>query len=105
MFFLIVIIILLIVWATNEVSSGNHFRDDSQSIRVGMTTREVVNIMGNPSYTKEFPDGTYEFVYEKSEWKGFFRGGTIVRRMECVFSDEDILISIGKNANCDLSGW
>ena len=70
-----------------------------------MTAKEVYEIMGQPSFVKNHEDGSFEFVYEKSEWKGFFRGGTATRRMEIVFSKDEIVISIGKNANCDDSGW
>ena len=89
----------------STVQSGNNFRDASQKVCVGMTNDQVKTLIGDPTFTKTFTDGSYEYVYEKSEWKGFFRGGTQTRRMECVFSADNILISVGKNANCDRSGW
>ena len=104
MLVIIIVVVVIIVFA-NIVKSGNDFRDASQRIHIGMTNQEVIYIMGSPSFTKQFPDGTYEYVYEKSEWKGMFRGGTQTRRMECVFSSDNILVSIGKNANCNRSGW
>ena len=101
----IIIIVILVIVCVNMVKSGNNFRDSSQRLCVGMTNRDVINIMGAPSFTKEYPNGSYEYIYEKSEWKGVFRGGTQTRRMECVFSSDNILVSIGKNANCNRSGW
>ena len=101
----IILLIIVIVIMVNMVKSGNKFRDDSQKIQIGMTAQDVVIIMGSPSYTKKHADGSYEYIYEKSEWKGMFRGGTQTRRMECVFSSEHILISVGKNNNCNRSGW
>ncbi len=99
------ILIFCVVWMVNTVQSGNKFRDSSRMISVGMTVDEVTSIMGTPSFQKNHENGSFEFVYEKSEWKGFFRGGTAVRRMEIVFSSDGIVISVGRNENCDRSGW
>lgn len=96
---------IFIVIIAVAVSSGNKFRDGSRQIAVGMTEDEVESIMGAPSFTKQHQDGSYEFIYEKSEWKGVLRGGTQTRRMEVVFSSEHKVISVGRNANCDKSGW
>jgi len=101
----IIILAVIIVLIVNMVKSGNAFRDASQRICIGMTNVQVIGVMGQPSFTKNHPDGSYEYIYEKSEWKGMFRGGTQTRRMECVFSSSNVLISIGKNDNCDRSGW
>lgn len=101
----LVILVIGIICAVNIVKSGNSFRDNSQKLCVGMQERDVVIIMGQPSFVKHHQDGSYEYVYEKSEWKGMFRGGTQTRRMELVFSSDNIVISIGKNSNCDRSGW
>lgn len=67
--------------------------------------QEVESIMGKPTYTKSYSDNSIEYVYEKSEWKGYMRGGTKTRRMEIIFSKDKKVISIGKNSNCDMSGW
>ena len=72
----ILLIVVLVVYISQTVSDGNAFRDNSQKIYVGMTSAEVVNIMGDPSFKKRYQDGSFEFVYERSEWKGFWRGGT-----------------------------
>lgn len=101
----LLLLIVGVIIAVNVVKSGNQFRDSAQKLCIGMTTQEVVLIMGAPSYTKQHSDGSYEYIYEKSEWKGIFRGGTQTRRLECVFSPQNTLISIGKNANCNRSGW
>ena len=101
----IILLVVFIVVIIAVVSSGNKFRDGSRQIGVGMTEDEVINIMGRPSFTKQHQDGSYEFVYEKSEWKGMLRGGTQTRRMEVVFSSDKKVISVGRNANCDRSGW
>ena len=103
-FYLFIIIILIIVGA-NAVKSGNKFRDSQKQLVVGMSTQQVLEIMGQPSYVKNHENGSYEYIYEKSEWKGVYRGGTKTRRVECVFSSQNILISIGRNKNCDMSGW
>ena len=104
---MIYVILLIVLFAVliAAATSGNKFRDNSRRIVVGMTENEVVSIMGTPSFTKQHQDGSYEFVYEKGEWKGVFRGGTQTRRMEIVFNSEKRVISIGRNANCDKSGW
>ncbi len=99
------ILIVIIVWGHNQVTTGNQFRDNSRKIQVGMSAKEVYEIMGQPTFVKQHENESFEFVYEKSEWKGFFRGGTATRRMEIVFSKDEIAISIGKNEHCDESGW
>lgn len=103
--FIIAIIIAIFVVLGKQVASGNKFRDSSQKITIGMTTQEVEEIMGMPTYKKNHNDKSIEYIYEKSEWKGWIRGGTKVRRMEIVFSPDKKVISIGKNSNCDMSGW
>lgn len=100
-----IILIIAVIIMISVVKSGNNFRDNAQKIQVGMTEKQVLEIMGNPSFVKHHQDGSYEYVYEKSEWKGALRGGTKTRRMECVFSSSGYLISVGKNDNCDMSGW
>lgn len=104
MFWLIVIVIIIVV-CVSVVKSGNNWRDNSKQIENGMSSKEVILIMGQPSFTKQHQDGSYEYIYEKSEWKGFFRGGTKTRRMEIVFNSNDQVISVGRNSNCDMSGW
>ena len=103
--FPVFIAILLVAWMVESVKSGNEFRDCCKKIEVGMSIDKVLEIMGKPSFVKQHQDGSYEAVYEKSEWKGFFRGGTATRRMEIVFSTEDIVISVGRNDDCFRSGW
>ena len=104
-FIWIILGVIVIVIISREVKSGNAFRDSCQRIVSGMKVQDVLGIMGPPSYTKEHENGSYEFIYEKSEWKGWMRGGTQVRRMEVVFSSDDIVISVGRNNNCYKSGW
>ncbi|MBQ8739198.1 MAG: outer membrane protein assembly factor BamE [Clostridia bacterium] len=101
----ILLIVFLVAFISKTVSDGNAFRDNSQKIHVGMTTEQVLNIMGEPSFVKRHQDGNFEVIYERSEWKGVWRGGTKTRRMELLFSADGILTSIGKNKNCDMSGW
>lgn len=103
---LCVVIFIIIIFAVliSQALSGNNFRENSQKISVGMSIQEVEEIMGKPSYSKTHNDKSIEYIYEKSEWKGWLRGGTKTRRMEIVFSPEQKVISIGKNNNCDMSG-
>lgn len=98
--------IIIVVICVAIAKSGNKFRDSSRQISIGMTEIQVRNIMGSdPSFTKQHQDGSYEWIYEKSEWKGWLRGGTMTRRMEIVFSSENEVISVGRNGNCDRTGW
>lgn len=101
----IIVLVVIIAICAKIASSGNKFRENSQNISNGMSKQEVINIMGEPSFTKKYQDGSTEFVYEKSEWKGWLRGGTKTRRMEIVFSSDDKVISIGRNSECDMTGW
>lgn len=101
----VVVVVIIIVICAIIASSGNKFRENSQNITNGMSKQEVISIMGEPSFTKTHQDGSTEFVYEKSEWKGLMRGGTKTRRMEIVFSSDGKVISIGRNSECDMTGW
>jgi len=103
--FYIIATIVIVCVLRNAAASGNAFRDNCQRIVRGMTVSEVVAIMGAPSYQKDHADGSCEYVYEKSEWKGWMRGGTRTRRMEVVFSSDGIVVSVGRNDNCYKSGW
>ena len=100
-----IIAIALIVILIISASEGSKFRDNSRRLQVGMDTNAVAQIMGTPNITKTYPFGGFEWVYEHSEWKGIFRGGTQTRRLELVFDENGILRSIGKNENVDKSGW
>ena len=66
----IIIILIIIAVFIAIVKSGNDFRDRSQQLRIGMTNQDVMVIMGAPSFTKNHENGSYEYIYEKSEWKG-----------------------------------
>ncbi len=103
--FWIVILVLLIILGYNQITSGNQFRDSASRICIGMSENELISIMGQPTMEKQHQDGSYEYIYEKSEWKGWFRGGTQTRRMEIVINSDDIIISIAKNDNVGKSGW
>lgn len=101
----VITVVIIIVICAKIASSGNKFRENSKSITNGMSKQEVRNIMGEPSFVKAHQDGSTEFIYEKSEWKGWMRGGTKTRRMEIVFSSDEKVISIGRNSECDMTGW
>ena len=101
----VILLVLLVVFIVKTVSEGEAFKSNSNSLKMGMTKNEVISIMGNPSYQTSHQDGSYTLVYEKSEWKGIFRGGTRTRKIELVFSAEDKVISIGKNSDCNMPGW
>ena len=101
----VIVVGIIIAICVKIASSGNKFRKNSQTITNGMSKQEVISIMGEQSFTKTHQDGSTEFVYEKSEWKGFVRGGTKTRRMEIVFSSDGKVISVGRNSECDMTGW
>lgn len=101
----VLILVFLGYWIWSQVSSGNRFRDNAYKIVEGLSSQDVVAIMGDPSFVKYHSDGSFEYIYEKSEWKGYFRGGTITRRMEIVFNTDNTVISVGRNEHCYKSGW
>lgn len=101
----VIIIFAIIIWMSCQLRSANTFKENAQRVCVGMNVNDVVSIMGSPSFVKNYQDGSYEYVYEKGEWKGMFRGGTRTRRMEIVFSSQNIVISIGRNRDSNMSAW
>ena len=104
-FIFIVLLGVAIVVIVKVVNDGNQFRDNANRIVEGMKKEDVLRIMGQPNYVKSHQDGSYEFVYERSEWKSAVRGGTKVRRIEIVFSTENVVISVGRNGNINMPGW
>lgn len=103
--FYLLLLVFIGYWVYNQVSSGNRFRDNAKRIVEGMSLQSVIEIMGPPTFIKHHSDGSFEYVYEKSEWKGVWRGGTTTRRMEVVFNTNNIVISVGRNEHCYKSGW
>lgn len=105
MWFAPFILVLLIIWIVVTVKSGNKFRDAQQQLSEGMTQEEVIKLMGDPDNVKHHPTGHKEYIYEKSEWKGIFRGGTANRRVEVVFDENNKVYSIIRNKDARRSGW
>lgn len=102
-FICIVLIIVIFSLIIKQVKKGNKFKKTNGDIHVGMYENQVKSIMGVPSMTKNNADGSYEFTYEISEWKGWVRGGNMTRRMVVVFDNNHKVISIGRNENCNRS--
>ena len=101
----LLLIIIGIVFVIRLVSEGEDFKKNSQSIQIGMDEKQVISIMGTPSYQRNQPDGSYTYIYERTEWKGVFRGGSRTRHMEVTFSSNKKVISVGRNADCNMPGW
>ena len=71
--------------------AGNMIRGYAQ-LTTGMSKNEVIKLLGEPSGRKN-RNGVETLVWRNSEFKGWMRGGTIERVIECDFED-------GK-----LTGW
>ena len=101
----LLLLIIGIVFVIRLVSEGENFKTNSQNIKAGMDEKEVISIMGKPSYQRNNPDGSYTFIYERTEWKGVFRGGSRTRHLEVFFSSNKKVISTSRNADCNMPGW
>ncbi len=68
-----------------------------------MTVDEVLEIMGCSATTAEEDDDKMTAIWEKSQWVGIFRGGTVTRAVKVVFVN-GLVVSVS-NKNLDESVW
>ena len=69
--FFVVVIILIVV-----VSKRSEFDEKKETIEIGMSVQEVIDIGGQPDKVIEISDNTKLFIYTQNRWKGILFGGT-----------------------------
>jgi hypothetical protein len=70
---------------------------------LGATAEELQKIFGEPTSKEEEDDGKLQITYEKTQWRGFLRGGTIVRSVKVTLVDEKVVKVTTKNM--DVPVW
>ena len=63
---------------------------------IGDRFSKVVAIAGSPDETLNLGDTTI-YTYESEEWKGWLRGGTIIRKMQFVVKEGKITSKTSQN--------
>lgn len=73
-----------------------------QKTVVGMNINEVISKCGKPDEIIDLGD-TKVLSWINEEWKGFLRGGTIIRKLTFVVKDNKIISKSGQNL--EKSAW
>ncbi len=63
---------------------------------VGDDVTKLFSLAGSPDSTLDL-GGSILYTYESHEWKGYLRGGTIVRQMQFVVKNRKIISKTSKN--------
>ena len=92
----IIIAIIAVVYQRSQ--SKKQYDENSRRITNGLTYDDVVSLMGAPAYENQYTDGAYGLVYTRTEWDFVF-GGKKTRRIEVIFSAENIVISVQRTEN------
>lgn len=79
------------------------FINTAKSVCLGATAEELQKIFGEPTSKEEEEDGKLTITYEKTQWRGFLRGGTIVRSVKVTLVDEKVVKVTTKNM--DVPVW
>ena len=79
------------------------FINTAKSVCLGATAEELQKIFGDSTSKEEEDDGKLIITYEKTQWRGFLRGGTIVRSVKVTLVDEKVVKVTTKNM--DVPVW
>ena len=92
---IVFVIVLFIIFAI----TGRHkdFISNAKQITNGMTTDEVLSIMGESPTSEERDGDKTIFTWEKSQWKGIQNGGTLVRSVKVVIKNNKVISVATKN--------
>lgn len=88
-----IIIIIVAIICLRHVK----FRRKCDRIYTGMARDDVFKIMGDPYDYKTHYDGTEVYWWKKSQWKGWLRGGTLVRSLVVTIKGGKVIKIIRNN--------
>lgn len=80
-----------------------HFIEKIKLLQQSTTAEELQKTFGEPTSKEEEDDGKLIITYEKTQWRGFLRGGTIVRSVKVTLVDEKVVKVTTKNM--DVPVW
>ena len=88
-----------------SLTAERHFNfiELTKSIQQGASIEELQNMFEEQSALKDEEDGKLIITYEKTQWRGFLRGGTIVRSVKVTLVDERVVKVTTKNM--DVPVW
>ena len=80
------------------------FKDNCKFVKEGTTLDSLEVLFGTkPANWVKEDDGKLIITYEKTQWRGFLRGGTIVRSVKVTLVDEKVVKVTTKNM--DVPVW
>lgn len=80
------------------------FKDNCKFVKEGTTLDSLEVLFGTkPANWVKEDDGKLTITYEKTQWRGFLRGGTIVRSVKVTLVDEKVVKVTTKNM--DVPVW
>ena len=88
-----------------SLTAERHFNfiELTKSIQQGASIEELQNMFEEQPALKDEEDGKLIIIYEKTQWRGFLRGGTIVRSVKVTLVDEKVVKVTTKNM--DVPVW
>lgn len=72
------------------IFSAMNMKDGYAKLKLGMSKNEVMRLFGEPTGVRN-ARGIETVTWKQSEFKGWIRGGTIVRTVVCDF-ENDVLV-------------
>ena len=79
------------------------FKDNANFVKEGTTLDSIEVLFGTKPANWIKDDGKLTITYEKTQWRGFLRGGTIVRSVKVTLVDEKVVKVTTKNM--DVPVW
>lgn len=89
--------LLFVVFRGLSSKYHEHFIETAEKIKVGMSTVEVKSIMGDQTNSMEQYGDTLILIWERNQWRGFTRGGTLTRSVKVTFTNEKVTSIATKN--------
>lgn len=93
------IVFIILIFVVVFAITGRHkdFIRKANRITNGMTINEVINILEESPTSRETDGDKKMLIWEKSQWRGMLRGGTLVRSLKVVFQNGKVISVSTKN--------
>ena len=78
------LIIFVVIRIEKKSSNQSRMKENYAKLKIGMSKEEVISLLGQPTGIRT-RNGVETLTWKQSEWKGIFRGGSIVRSIVADF--------------------